>query len=151
MTTLRETLAAMPADERLEYALYCWEMMTGQDEAPPWIVGDAKLTAMQASIFALLKRRIGSLVARETLMSVLYASKSGADVDVSVNLVRVHIVTLRRKLAGQFNIRTVIGHGYVLEAVQERGTSANSEARMAASSSTTSASITSTCPKPPRR
>lgn len=117
MTTLRKTVMAMPEDERLEYALYCWEMMTGQDEAPPWIVGNAKLTATQANIFALLRRRTGRLVSRETLMSVLYASKYGADTDVSVNLVRVHIVTLRRKLAGQFNIRTVIGHGYVLEAV----------------------------------
>lgn len=117
MTTLRKTVMAMPEDERLEYALYCWEMLTGQDEAPPWIIGDVELTAMQANIFALLKRRAGNLVALETLMAVLYGSKSGADADVPSNLVRVHIVTLRRKLSGQFNIRTVRGHGYVLEAV----------------------------------
>lgn len=115
MTTLRDTVMALPADERLEYALGCWEMLTGQDDAPPLVVGGVKLTAMQATVFALLKRRAGNVVSLEAIMAVLDANK--ADADATPNLVRVHILQLRKKLTGQFNIITAWGQGYVLEAV----------------------------------
>lgn len=143
MTTLRETVAALPADERLEYALACWEMLTGQDEAPTRIVNGVKLTPREATLLALLKSRAGRIVSAGSIMAVFDANS--ADANSSPGSVKAHVCYLRKKVAGEFRIRTVWGHGYVLEAVQERGTSANSEARMtASSSSTTSASITST-------
>lgn len=105
----------MPADERLEYALACWDMLTGQDEPPRRDIDGAILTEQQAQIFALLHRRIGRPVAVETIMAILDASRNEAY--ATVVLVRAQISHMRRRLAGKYRITCRYSDGYILEAI----------------------------------
>lgn len=113
MITLRETVAAMPSADRLEYALACWEMLTGQD-APLYDVGGVHLTRQQAAIFAVLNRRIGRPVSIDTIMAVMDASKG--DATANPYMVRTHISHLRRKLRGKYRITVRYSEGYILVA-----------------------------------
>ena len=115
MTTLRETVMALPADERLEYALYHLEALTGQDGSTAREIGDVMLSPSQADIFAMLKRSEGRLVTTRAIMAMLDMKK--ADAETTPDMVNAHIFHVRRKLAGQVKIRTVWGHGYILERV----------------------------------
>lgn len=119
MTTLRETVMALPTAERLEYALSCWEMLTGQDEPPRRDIDGVILTEQQAQIFALLFRRIGRPVPVETIMAILDASRNEAY--ATIVLVRAQISHMRRRLLGKYRITCRYSDGYILEAVDPQG------------------------------
>lgn len=115
MTTLRETVAAMPAEERLEYVLACWEMITGEDAPLPMTVDGVALTEQQARIFAMLQRGSGHAVSTDRLVAMLNASRP--DADTTANGVVTQISLMRRKLYGKYTIRNRYFEGYTLERV----------------------------------
>lgn len=106
---------ALPPADRLEYALACWDMLTGQDEPPRRDIDGAILTEQQAQIFALLFRRIGRPVPAEAIMAILDASRNEAY--ATVGLVRSQISHMRRRLAGKYRITCRYSDGYILEAI----------------------------------
>lgn len=76
-----------------------------------------ELTAVEFDILATLLRRIGRVVARDTLLS-----ESGrGDVMVSERTIDVHVAHLRQKVGKKFSghIRTVRGAGYVFATESE--------------------------------
>lgn len=115
MTTLRETVMAMPESERLEYALACWEMMTGEDEPLPMTVDGVALTEQQARIFAMLQRGSGHAVSIDRLVAMINASRP--DADTTANGVITQISLMRRRLHGKYTIRNRYFEGYTLERV----------------------------------
>ena len=115
MTTLRETVMAMPADDRLEYALSCWEMMTGEDKPLQRDIDGAVLTEQQARIFAMLNRSIGHAVPIERIISMLDATRP--DAETTAVCVRTQITFIRKKLAGKYRVGVRYSDGYILERV----------------------------------
>ena len=115
MTSLRETVATLPASERLEYALSCWEMMTGEDKPLQRDIDGAVLTEQQARIFAMLNRSIGHAVPIERIISMLDATRP--DAETTAVCVRTQITFIRKKLAGKYRVGVRYSDGYILERV----------------------------------
>lgn len=111
MIPLREAVALLPAEERLEYVLACWEALSGQDNVQQDVDG-AHLTLQQALIFALLKRRLGRPVSADSIIFVLDAGRR--DASTTIVLVRSQITHIRRKLTGKYRISRGTAEGYTL-------------------------------------
>lgn len=115
MPTLRETVMRMPADERLEYALACWEMLTCEDVPLRREIDGTRLTQQQARIFAMLSRSNGRAVPGVDLVAMLDANRD--DAETTLTCIRTQISFMRRKLAGKYRIHARRYEGYTLEAV----------------------------------
>lgn len=78
-------------------------------------VGGSGLSTQQATIFALLNRKIGNPVPMATILTVLDAISM--EDSPTVGSVKVQIHRVRKKIAGQYRIDTVIGVGYQMHPV----------------------------------
>jgi DNA-binding response OmpR family regulator len=85
-------------------------MEPAEKEALPGV----RLTPNEASLFRLLKARLGRAVSRNALLDVA-SFHHGWDKEPMPKIVDVYICRLRRKLIGSgFGIETAWGHGYRL-------------------------------------
>ena len=79
-------------------------------------VGGSSLSTQQATIFALLNRKVGNPVPIATILTVLDAISM--EDSPTVGSVKVQIHRVRKKVAGQYRIDTVIGVGYQMHPVR---------------------------------
>lgn len=92
--------------------------LTGDDDQALFdLIEQYDLTPMQARIFLVLHSRNGPLT-KEVIMRRVYANRSEDEIPES-NILNSFICNMRRKVRGDWVIRTVRGDGYVLERVRE--------------------------------
>lgn len=110
-------IADMRPTEALQYVLEAFKQQTGQDDETLAHGASLGLSASEAMVFGMLSRSMGHLVPTQRMVDFLDVSQPGkADRD-TLSLIRPYILRLRRKLAGQYVIRTAHGYGYMMERV----------------------------------
>lgn len=113
--SMRNAVQGMKPMDALEHVLGAYEDLSGQIDQPPADVGGVYLTPDQSLIFALMVRHLGSLITHDAMLSVLDLCQD-REVQKPKNVLAVQISQMRAKLAGQYDIKTVWGRGYMMEA-----------------------------------
>jgi DNA-binding response OmpR family regulator len=111
MTALRESILALPPQERLGAALDLIDDLTGANGAAVLALQQRYgLTSREAEVLDALNRASPRALGREPLFLMVW----GHDSEVGEKIVDVYITKLRAKL-GRDAIRTVWGSGWALD------------------------------------
>lgn len=107
--THRDSIMALPENERLDAALSLIDSLTGDDlVSVNYFMTEYKLTTTEARIASMLNDRAGALVAKRVIHDGLYSMSNDDAADIKI--VDVLICKMRKKIPDW--IETVWGAGY---------------------------------------
>lgn len=113
-TSIREVIKDMRVSDALEYVLDAYEDLLGYSKHVYELGIKLGLTGQECIVFALLHSRAGTVVRIDALLSALDHARDG-EIEGELGLLRILLVRIRKKVKGEFEIRSVSGVGYVLE------------------------------------
>lgn len=108
MSSIRDEVMSLPADERLPYALRMLdELMDGDIMAQSWLMENMGLTLTEAKLFYLLNKNSPRVVPNGTIVNSLWPHG-----DIDASMIKVLICKLRNK---GLSIKTQWSVGYSVE------------------------------------